>query len=145
MQMLRSILVAITLLAVPASAIAQSYNGSDLSRPADKRVSLGLTIPFGHGGKAQERKPRLELGFDHRADRQSVAVVGTDLKALNNQKARIGLSLSKDPHLMLNGREVPKVDGRYNVSTAVWIGIGLVAAAGVGVVVMWQMAEANSE
>ena len=143
--MLRSILVAITLLAVPASAIAQSYNGSDLSRPADKRVSLGLTIPFGHGGKAQERKPRLELGFDHRADRQSVAVVGTDLKALNNQKARIGLSLSKDPHLMLNGREVPKVDGRYNMSTVAWIGIGLVVAAGIGVAVVAHIAESRSE
>jgi hypothetical protein len=31
------------------------------------------------------------------------------------------------------------------MSTAAWIGIGLVAAAGVGVVVVWQMAEANSE
>lgn len=143
--MLRSIIFSATLLAMPVSAVAQSYNGSDFVRPADKRVSLGLTVPFGKGGKAQERKPRLELGFDHRANRQSVAVVGTELKALNSQKARIGLSLSKDPHLMLNGREVPKVNGRYNMSTAAWIGIGLVAAAGVGVVVVWQMAEANSE
>lgn len=143
--MLRSIIISATLLAMPVSAVAQSYNGSDFVRPADKRVSLGLTVPFGKGGKAQERKPRLELGFDHRANRQSVAVVGTELKALNSQKARIGLSLSKDPHLMLNGREAPKVNGRYNMSTAAWIGIGLVAAAGVGVVVVWQMAEANSE
>ncbi|HMS19221.1 hypothetical protein [uncultured Sphingorhabdus sp.] len=143
--MLRSVMAAAIIFAVPASAIAQSYNSSDLGRPSDKKISLGLTVPFGNGGKAQERKPRLELGFDHRANRQSVAVVGTELKDLNNQKARIGLSLSKDPHLMLNGREVPKVNGRYNMSTAAWIGIGLVAAAGVGVVVVWQMAEANSE
>ena len=143
--MLRSIIISATLLAMPVSAVAQSYHGSDFVRPADKRVSLGLTVPFGKGGKAQERKPRLELGFDHRASRQSFEIVGTELKALNSQKARIGLSLSKDPHLMLNGREVPKVNGRYNMSTAAWIGIGLVAAAGVGVVVVWQMAEANSE
>jgi hypothetical protein len=145
MHMLRSIIAAAIIFAVPASAIAQSYNSSDLGQPADKRVSLGLTIPFGHGGKAQERKPRLELGFDHRTSQQSVAVVGTELKALNNQKARIGLSLSKDPHLMLNGREVPKVDGRYNMSTVAWIGIGLVVAAGIGVAVVAHIAESRSE
>jgi hypothetical protein len=143
--MLRSIIISATLLAMPVSAVAQSYHGSDFVRPADKRVSLGLTVPIGKGGKAQERKPRLELGFDHRASQQSFEIAGTELKALNNQKARIGLSLSKDPHLMLNGREVPKVDGRYNLSTVAWIGIGLVAAAGIGVVVVWQQAEARSE
>jgi hypothetical protein len=36
-------------------------------------------------------------------------------------------------------------DERKNISTIALIGIGLVAAAGVGVLVMWQMAEANSE
>lgn len=141
--MLRSIIISVALLAIPASAIAQSYNGAGLGQPADKRVSLGLTIPFGQGGKTEEQKPRLELGFDHRASQQRFEIVGTELKALNDQKARIGLSLSKDPHLMLNGREVPKADGRYNMSTVAWIGIGLVAAAGVGVLVLWQTAEAN--
>lgn len=131
--------------AISANAQAMDYNANTANPAADSKVSLGLVIPIGRGGKSHERKPRLELGFDHRTSRQSVEVVGTELKSVNTQNARIGLSLSKDPHLMFNGREVPKVDGRYNVSTAVWIGIGLVAAAGVGVVVIWQMAEANSE
>ena len=143
--MLRSMIAFMAATAISANAQAMDYNANTAYPAANNKVSLGLVIPIGRGGKSHERKPRLELGFDHRANRQSVEVVGTELKSVNTQNARIGLSLSKDPHLMFNGREVPKAEGRYNLSTVAWIGIGLVAAAGIGVIVIWQQAEANSQ
>jgi hypothetical protein len=137
--MFRSIAAAAALLAVPSNAMAQ------YDQAADQRVSLGIAIPFGHGGTAQERKPRLEIGFDHRARRQSFETAIVALDAPSNPRARLGLSLSQNPQLLLNGREMEKLDGQRQISTLAWIGIGLAATAGIGMYVVYRIGMANSE
>lgn len=143
--MIRSIMAALAVMAIPVHAHAMNGLTTNSVPAVGNKVSLGLVVPLGKGGKAHERKPRLELGFDHRAKPQSMQLISSEFKASDERTARIGISLSKQPQLLLNGREMQFADERKNISTIALIGIGLVAAAGVGVLVMWQMAEANSE
>ncbi len=141
--MFRSIIAAAITVALPASAAAQINNSFDASRMTDSRVTIGVSIPFGQRSDAQEHKPRLELGFDHRRNDQSLRVTGIELRRQDISNVRIGLSLSDDPHLMLNGRTIPKADGRYNLSTIAWVGIGIVATAGVGYLVLIDLVEGD--
>lgn len=137
--MFRLITFAAIIVAVPAGAVAQSNMESGANRPIDSRVTIGVTIPFGQRSNAQEHQPRLELGFDHRTNDRSLRVTGNELWRRNLSNMRIGLSLSDDPHLMLNGQAVQKAGGRYNLSTIAWVGIGIVAVAGTGALVLNDM------
>ena len=143
--MCRSIVAAVMIVAMPAGAAAQTITSFDAGRPKDSRVTIGVTIPFGKRTDAQEHKPRLELGFDHRSTDRSMRVTGTELHRQDFTKLRVGLSLSDDPHLMLNGRTVRKIDGRYNLSTVAWVGIGIVMTASLGALVLNEMLDDSSE
>ena len=143
--MFRSITLAAITVAIPAGAAAQTNTSFDASRPKDSQVTIGVTIPFGKRSDAQEHKPRLELGFDHRSTDRSMRVTGTELHRQDFTKLRVGLSLSDDPHLMLNGRTVRKIDGRYNLSTVAWVGIGIVMTASLGALVLNEMLDDSSE
>ena len=143
--MCRSIVAAVMIVAMPAGAAAQTITSFDAGRPKDSRVTIGVTIPFGKRTDAQEHKPRLELGFDHRRTDRSLRVTETELRRQDFANLRVGLSLSDDPHLTLNGRTIQKLDGRYNLSTIAWVGIGVVAVAGTGALVLNEMLDDASE
>ena len=144
--MSRSITLAVIMLtAISTGAAAQTSTDFDANRPKDSRVTIGLTIPFGQRGDAPEHKPRLELGFDHRRTDRSLRVTETELRRQDFANLRVGLSLSDDPHLTLNGRTIQKLDGRYNLSTIAWVGIGVVAVAGTGALVLNEMLDDASE
>lgn len=143
--MFRSITFAAMMVAIPTGAVAQSNTESSTNRPRDSRVSIGVTIPFGQRSNAQEHEPRLELGFDHQTKDRSLRVTGNELQERDVTNIRIGLSLSDDPHLMLNGQAVQKTNGRYNLSNIAWVGIGIVAVAGTGALVLNEMLANSSE
>jgi hypothetical protein len=137
--MFRSITLAAIIVAIPAEAIAQTDINFGPSGLNDSRATLGVTIPFGKRNQTQDRKPQLELGFDHRSNRDALHVAATQLRGQDITKVRIGLSLSDDPHVMLNGRAVQNEDGRYNLSTIASVGIGIVVVAGTGALVLNQL------
>ena len=64
---MRNLVVAIAVsAALPVSVSAQSLQEGGQYSNGDRRVSVGLTIPFGSGGSRAERLPRVDLAFDHR-------------------------------------------------------------------------------
>lgn len=137
--MSRSMIILAIMIAIPTGAVAQANTDFDANRSRDSRISIGVAIPFGQRSNAQEHQPRLELGFDYRRNDRSLRVIGSEYRQQDMVSTRIGWSLSDDPHLMLNGQAVQKVDGRYNISTIAWVGIGIVAVAGTGALVLNEM------
>lgn len=84
------------------------------------------------------------MTFDHRRLDASGFQI-RDVQGFNSQRpVRIGLSLSEKPQMMLNGREVPEMGNRQNISTGVWIGLGVATAAGLGLLIMVAEQDANN-
>lgn len=132
---MRNLIVAIAVsAALPMSVSAQSFQQGGQYSNDDRRVSVGLTIPFGGGSRA-EGKPRVDMTFDH----QRRDADGFELRKLANLKSqrpvRLGFTLSEKPQMMLNGRAMSEPNNRKNISTGVWIGVGVVAALGLGLYV----------
>lgn len=123
-------------LALPPSAIAQTFDPAGRPLGADRRVSVGVTLPLG-GSAGSAGKPQLELRAvaDHRAirtvagDRDSV---GWLPRSAQPREARIGLTLAEQPRLTVDGRELPEAERKLGISTIGWVAIGVAAAAVVG-------------
>ena len=123
-------------IALPFPASAQSFQSGNPAGLQDRQIAVGITIPIGKGGTQSERAPRVEMTFDHRR-RDANGFQIRDVQGFNNKRpVRIGLSLSEKPQMMLNGRELPEMGNRKNISTVAWIGIGVAAAAGIGFLVI---------
>lgn len=123
-------------MAMPVSASAQSFQPGNPAGVQDRRVALGIAIPFGKSGTEAEREPRLELSFDHRRQEAGGFGIG-DLADLQHRRSvRIGFNLSAKPQMMLNGRELPTFKDRKNLSDGAWIGIGIGTVAAIGFYLM---------
>jgi hypothetical protein len=134
---MRNFFVAIAVsVALPMSVSAQSFQPGGQYSNNDRRVSVGLTIPFGGGGSHTERLPRLDLAVDHRRrDAHGFAI--RELAIFKSQRpVRLGFTLSEKPQMILNGRAMSELNNRKNISTGVWIGVGVVAALGLGLLVV---------
>ena len=135
----RAILTGLLVCAVPGASFAQT---ADIP---DRRVTLGLTIPFGNAANRTETEPRMELRFDHRYyGQREFDKVDLKLRPVR-QSMRMGVTLSEDHAFMLNGREMPKTANRSNLSTAAWIGIGAVVLIGGGALILYKVADDASE
>ncbi len=142
---MRNLIVAIAVsAALPMSVSAQSFQPGGQYSNDDRRVSVGLTIPFGGGGSRAERDPRVDLVFDHLQRDAN----GFEAKQLTNLKShrpvRLGLSLSKEPHLMLNGRVIARAHGQHHISTVAWVGIGA-AVLGAGALIAYDALDDASQ
>ncbi len=75
------------------------------------------------------------MTFDHqRRDTNGFEVRGlTNLKS--QRPVRLGFTLSEKPQMILNGRAMSELNNRKNISTGVWIGVGILSAAGLGLLV----------
>lgn len=123
-------------IALPFPASAQSFQLGNPAEIQDRQVAVGITIPIGKGETQSERAPRVEMTFDHRR-RDASGFQNRDVQGFHSLRPiRIGLSLSEKPQMMLNGRELPEMGNRKNISTIAWIGIGVAAAAGIGFLVI---------
>ncbi len=128
---MRNLILAITMVALPSAPIfAQSLQPGGQYSNDDRRVSVGLTIPFGNGGSRAEREPRLELVFDHRQRDANGSEISDISNADRRSPVRLGLTLSKTPQAMLNGREIPSMAGRRHISTVGWVAIGALVVGG---------------
>lgn len=131
-------------IALPFPASAQSFQSGNPAEIQDRQIAVGITIPIGKGGTQSERAPRVEMTFDHRR-RDANGFQIRDVQGFNNKRpVRIGLSLSEKPQMMLNGRESPEMGNRKNISTGVLIGLGVAAAAGLGLLIMVAEQDANN-
>ena len=131
-------------IALPFPASAQSFQSGNPAGLQDRQIAVGITIPIGKGGTQSERAPRVEMTFDHRR-RDANGFQIRDVQGFNNKRpVRIGLSLSEKPQMMLNGRELPEMGNRKNISTGVLIGLGVAAAAGLGLLIMVAEQDANN-
>jgi hypothetical protein len=138
------LLITMAAVTLPISASAQNYQLGDPISRQERRAALGITIPFGKGGRESERKPRLELAFDHRQHDANGLEIRDGVNQNTGNPIRLGLTLSKEPKMMMNGRELPKQNIRNNVSTAGWIAIGVVAVGGLAYG-FFQAMDASSE
>ena len=124
--------------------MAQSVAPGRFGPATERRVSLGVTVPFGAAARPSERAPRLELGVDTRnsSARDPFLLVPVEARF---HRTRIGITLNQQPQLMLNGREALPDGPRHNLSTAATIGIGVVVVLLVGAVVLRERLEASSD
>lgn len=123
-------------LAIPAPLAAQMLDPAGRPLDGSRRVSLGVTVPFG-GPSDTAAKPQLELRATA-GDRRDVAAPRNPdriyLRAPNQRlpEARIGFTLEAHPQLTVAGREIPASEDRRGISTIGLVAIGVVAAAVVG-------------
>lgn len=123
MRILLLVLVVSTALPLPVSA--QSFQPGTQYSDRDRRVSIGLVIPFGGGGSRVEREPRVDLVFDHRQHDANGFEVKELTNLTSNRPVRLGFTLSEKPQMMFNGQMMFRADGRQNLSTGAMIGIGV--------------------
>lgn len=149
---MRNIITLAALVAMmTATTTASAQQFSDTRYGAgETRIAVGITVPFG-GGERERQAPRVELSLA----RDRIAADGSrlSLRAGASQPLRFGLSLEPESRVMINGRPVQgPVDSQNGeqrrASTLGKVGIGIGAAllvAGATIVVLWQIAESNSE
>lgn len=123
----------------PVSAQSIGMQGGAFSR-AEGSVSVGLTVPL--GDSRQRDAPRIEL-------RLARDVVNADGSRLSDRlpyrlETRLGLSLTREPRLTLNGRSIDR-DRRQGLSTLGWVAIGVGVAVVTAGVVAWESLEAASD
>lgn len=134
---MRNILFAIAVTAaIPLPASAQSFQPGGQYSNDDRRVSVGLTIPFGGGGSRSERKPRVDMTFDHHRRDTNGFELRERASFKSQRPVRLGFTLSEKPQMMLNGRMILRADGRRNLSTGALIGIGVGVALVGGALVL---------
>jgi len=116
-------------LGVAELGFSQSYDVQREMQPSYE-ASVGFTIPFGTSDNTVKEKPRLEF-----VTRRSNKVdFGADWALRDDfTEHKLGLSLSKKPTLMLNGRELELgSDDKANLSdTMEWVVIGAVLVGAV--------------
>lgn len=115
-------------LSLSTGGLAQSNIGPSSADVRGTRVQVGVVIPFGGAGSKSERAPRVETWSEPvRIDRAGAPLLSGDDVA---RPVRLGISLERQPQLMINGRAMPKSADGNRISTLGWVGIG------VGVVVI---------
>lgn len=139
----------LTIVALAGSSPASAQLLDSAARPLDgpRRVSVGVTIPFG-GPATTPAKPQLELraAADRgRDDARGIFPGPSDPIAWNRREARIGLTLESHPRLTVAGREVSAQDNGLGISTVGYVAIGVLAAAVVGGLLLVDRIEDSSE
>ena len=130
----------LALAAIGTMAGAQSNIGATLSDPRDARVQVGVVVPLGGGGNTAERAPRVEIWSDQRSRSQRTQPrLRLDGDEPVVRPMRLGVTLQHQPQLTLNGRELPRQDGRKGISALGVAGIGVVV-----VVIVLGIAVASS-
>lgn len=127
-------LVIMAALAIPTPVSAQLLDPAGRPLDGSRRVSLGVTVPFG-GPANTEAKPQLELRSSASERRDVAAERDRFYFGANDPRppeARVGLTLEAHPQLTLAGREIPASDEKLGISTLGLVAIGVVAAAVVG-------------
>ncbi|MFM6930740.1 MAG: hypothetical protein ACKOUT_00680 [Novosphingobium sp.] len=126
-------LLALLAMATPLSA--QSTVAPGPSPRSDSRVKLGIVLPLGSSGTRAENAPRVEA-WSERVRRTESA--GNSLDTVRSASfSRLGVSLTRQPRLLVNGREIPQQPNQHNVSAVGWVAIGVgVVAATLGLAVL---------
>ncbi len=89
----------------------------------ERRVLVGLTIPFGQKGTS-EGAPRVEMTMAQ--DRMAADGSRLSLRGGPTYQSKIGFTLDKKQAMMFNGREMRTKGDNKNLSTGAAIGIGAV-------------------
>ncbi|MFM5930114.1 MAG: hypothetical protein ACKOPQ_04310 [Novosphingobium sp.] len=121
----------LALLATANPLAAQSTVAPGPSPHSDSRVQVGIVLPLGQSGTRAENAPRLEA-WSERTRR--AGGTGTSLEPVRSASHhRLGMSLTGQPRLLVDGREIPQQSGQNNVSALGWAGIAVgVVAVGLG-------------
>lgn len=124
------------------SLSAQSANSLHQYGERDLRSSINLTIPLGGQRHAVTSKLQLNLSFQqHRCQQNSYNFVSNYIDVKSNtynfqsREARIGLTLDRNPRLMMNGKPFDLPESTANASTAGKVGIGAAVLVGAGLLV----------
>lgn len=128
------VVLAVAAVSLPVAPMAQVFDPSGRPFGADRRVTLGVTLPLG-GSTAIAGRPQLELRAvaDHQAPQAADLRDGTGwLPRAQPREARIGLTLTERPRLTVAGRELPEAEQRHGISTLGWVAIGVGATLVVG-------------
>ncbi len=87
----------------------------------------------------------MELVFDHRQRDANGLEVRDSFNRTTTKTMRLGFSLAGEPKMMMNGREMPEFGVRKNISTGVWIGLGVLTAAGIGLLVISEGLDCDAD
>lgn len=128
--MRKGLIVILVMLGVSGQALAQSAD--PLRTGTERRVSAGISIPFGPRGIAET--PQLELrSTTVRHDGSDLAAFGRDGWLPRRQHtARVGFTLEQSPSFTVDGREMDARADRHGISTLGYVAIGVGAAVIVG-------------
>lgn len=102
----------------------------------DQRVAIGLTIPFG-SAKTEETKPRIDLHIRNESPSLKNRDTNRDLRQWKPD-ARIGVTLSQKPTLMLNGQKLVQPEKKARMGTWGYVAIGTVAVLAVSGALLWD-------
>lgn len=100
---------ALALAAQPAAA--ESAGGNSVlafqeRHASEMRATVGITIPFGGQRNQAASQPRLNIGFDHRAERHDTLLSVNPVRNFEEPEWRrtsFALTLERTPRVMLNG------------------------------------------
>ncbi len=121
------------LLAIISTAItplsAQSYHPSQDYGMRDVRAGASIVIPFGGNRNDIRTKPRVEFSFQQSRIQQDQLKLDFNRYSLqddpitNPNIGRIGITLDKNPTMMINGQIQKLPDDQKNISTLGVLGI----------------------
>lgn len=113
-------------------AAAQVSMAEQQGGPRDSRVQIGVVIPLGSAGSDSQRAPRVEIWSDHRPAGAGAAPAPLNPAAEPQiRPVRMGVTLQRQPQLMLNGQQMPQQGQRKDMSTAGWVAVGVVGTVAV--------------
>jgi hypothetical protein len=138
MSKLRLTIALLTSFTICTTASARPSDNLARSGIGESGAHIGIVIPFGSNGSSAERAPRLEAwsGPGQHSSNVDVPLLA-DRDQAYGQPTRFGVTITGQPRMMHNGREVPGQVDRHNVSALGWIGITAgVAAIVVGAAVL---------
>jgi hypothetical protein len=121
---------------VASPAFAQSASPLTREGLPDARVQVGVVVPLGSAGSKAERAPRLEAWSEHGPTRAATQAPLRFDPAIPAKQMRLGVTLTKAPQMMLNGREVPRGKDGKPIGTWGWVAIGTVAVLVAGGVLL---------
>jgi hypothetical protein len=127
-------MIAASSLAVQPAFAQHVTSQSGAFQQNEASIGIGLTIPFG-GSTKQSEPARVDL----RWSRDVISADGSRLSVQTgrNFQSSIGVALNRgwDNQLLLNGRALPKADGRQGISKGgkialIVVGVGALAFGG---------------
>ena len=130
-------LTAAGVIALSSLATAQSNSYEDNLRPQSAEARLSFTVPFGAQRSSPKSEARLEFNVrNYHAPRRSSAPAWVlRSPGLEYTEARVGLTLSKTPSFLVNGRAYEINEDQAHASTAGKVGIGAAVVVAAVVVV----------